>query len=276
MIIIRLIGGLGNQLFQIQYAKNIALGGDSKIKIDDSFLKQSNKAHEVLGIPDIESSFERLTLSFFTLKIIRPFEKFLLKTKLHKYFKYRKFFFESENISGIKKNFILDGFWQDKRWINQNFIDSIRRIIDKNNKTIKISSRENVICMHIRRGDYLTNKRWFRLQQHVLDISYYERAIEYFLKLSPLNKFHIFTDDENWAKLNFKNDRFEIINSKNLTPFDLLSKMSLYKDFIIANSTLSWWAAVLSKSINKTVVLPMLWGKSVDSDRYALDGWIKL
>ena len=276
MIIIRLIGGLGNQLFQIQYAQNVALVKDSKIKIDDSFLKQSNKTHELCAIPDIESSYEILTLSFVALKIIRPFEKFLLKIKLHKYFKYRKFIFESENIPANDRNYILDGFWQDKRWINQNFICSIRGLIDKNYKIIKKSRPENVICIHIRRGDYLTNKRWFRLQQHVLDISYYERAIEYFLNQSPLNKFHIFTDDEDWAKLNFNSDRFEIIKSKHLAPFELLSKMSLYKDYVIANSTLSWWAAVLSNSDAKTVILPMLWGKYVDSDRYALDGWIRL
>jgi hypothetical protein len=59
-------------------------------------------------------------------------------------------------------------------------------------------------------------------------------------------------------------------------PIELMAKMASYQNFVIANSTLSWWAAVAAKEEAKRVILPKSWGKGIASDQYHCDGWIAI
>ena len=84
-------------------------------------------------------------------------------------------------------------------------------------------------------------------------MDYYEKC---------LNKFEsdrtviIFSDDPDWCKEQdlFEDDRFLVAEGND--SYTDLCLMSLCTDFIIANSTFSWWGAWLSKSMNKTVYTP--------------------
>ena len=74
IIILRLIGGLGNQLFQLQYALNFLHQNEGELKIDDSFLFASKKSHEIVAIEALTRAYSATRLGWFELKIKRLIE----------------------------------------------------------------------------------------------------------------------------------------------------------------------------------------------------------
>jgi hypothetical protein len=275
-IIIRLIGGLGNQLFQIQYAILLQekLGGI--ILVDDSFLAASSKSHEKIAILPLVIPYKIIRLGWVDLNIKRVIEKIfhLLRFRLPICFR-PVFLFENSKVDlEIMQRIIIDGFWQDVSYLNKSFIQTVRKslIINNNLENLNIG---NLVCVHVRRGDYLNNKHWFVLQQEIVSLSYYFQAFDYFKKeiINPL--FEIYTDDELWALETFGNmNNVRVVKSKEFLPNVLLSRMASYQNYIIANSTLSWWAAVLSQKTDKKVVFPNRWSKNMDSKKFQLKGWV--
>lgn len=105
----------------------------------------------------------------------------------------------------------------------------------------------NKVAIHVRRGDYVTS-------QHVhplMKMDYYLKAMEYFKG----ERFTVFSDDVEWCMQHFphKNVSFSYANNAD-NPINDFKVMSSHANFIIANSSFSWWAAYLSES--KNVVAP--------------------
>jgi hypothetical protein len=277
LIVLRLIGGLGNQLFQILYGRRIAESIDVKIVIDDSFLKNSSKKHEVLAFPELVKEYGVVTLGWRDLKVKRTVERifYKLRIKLPKFYRCSYIFDETDPSELTSSQYIVDGFWQDKKFLDHNFLTNVREVLRSVSKEqLTGAHNENAICVHIRRGDFVTNRHWFRLQQIVLSMDYYLKAFDYFKKEFNVSEFHIYTDDEPWARQFFsENPMVKIISSSRLSPVDLLYEMTQYENFIIANSTLSWWAAVLAEAKLKRVVIPEIWGANQSNEKFCLDGW---
>jgi hypothetical protein len=276
--VIRMIGGLGNQLFQLQYGLKFAEQSGSRIVLDDSFLRDSGKAHEVLAFPELFNRFEVHTLSWFDLRfrrgVERLFDKFRAPTPL---FYEPIFVFKPDiKIEGVKRRYIVDGFWQDKKFLNETFVADVRGAVSQVRRTQNLKDPvDNAVCIHIRRGDYLTNTHWFKRQQIALGLEYYEAAIAHIKREEGLSQFHVYTDDEQWAQeMLFDHPEVSVIPSKHLSPSQLLSQMAHYQHFIIANSTLSWWAAVLSNALPRHVVCPKQWGICKTSIDLSLADWI--
>ena len=115
-----------------------------------------------------------------------------------------------------------------------------------------IESVENPIALHVRRGDYIKNA-----ENHFnLPIEYYDAALG---KFDDDRNVIVFSDDPLWCHDEgiFVDDRF-IISENEDNRVDLCL-MSLCNDFIIANSTYSWWGAWLSPHPNKKVIAPVQW-----------------
>lgn len=147
----------------------------------------------------------------------------------------------------------LQGYFQTEKYF-KNIEDEIRDDFTFRNQISllckhKMSEVDRPIALHIRRGDFLINFA----NHNNLGLDYYDAA---------LNKFDInrtviiFSDDPEWCKEQslFEDDRFLV--SEGNDSYTDLCLMSLCTDFIIANSTFSWWGAWLSKSINKVVCAP--------------------
>ncbi|RYX87554.1 alpha-1,2-fucosyltransferase, partial [bacterium] len=119
-----------------------------------------------------------------------------------------------------------------------------------------ITNSENAVSVHIRRGDYITDKEANSLMG-VMPISYYNAAMEIINKKISKPEFYFFSDDLNWVKENFKGDNYHYIDSgKDYTDLHL---MQICKHNIIANSSFSWWGAFLNKNLNKIVIAPKNW-----------------
>ena len=115
-----------------------------------------------------------------------------------------------------------------------------------------IESVENPIALHVRRGDYIKNaENHFNLPR-----AYYEAALS---KFDDNRNVIVFSDDPVWChdEGTFVDDRF-IISENEDNRVDLCL-MSLCDDFIIANSSYSWWGAWLSANKDKTVIAPAQW-----------------
>lgn len=104
------------------------------------------------------------------------------------------------------------------------------------------------VAISVRRGDFVTDP-----YHYLLPMEYYHGA---FLKHFPEKNIVVFSDDIDWCKDEFQIIDKEIIFSENKNGIEQLSLMSLFQNFIIANSTFSWWGAYLSAVNNKKVIRP--------------------
>lgn len=277
IVVLRLIGGLGNQLFQLQYAHKFIERYGGELKIDDSFLAASKKTHEKIAVQDLVKNYRFTRLSLFDLNVKRIIEKIYHKINipLPKIFEH-EFIFENSKIKvRTQKRLIIDGFWQDKKYLNNCFLEKLKAKIKSKKLLENISEIDReIVCVHIRRGDYLSNRNFCLRQQSVLEIDYYKNAFKFIEKNNIVRKYHVYTDDDEWARNAFINSpNVDVIDTVNDEPFKVILKMSCYSVYVIANSTLSWWAAVISPATKKLVVLPKLWFANEPSKKFQLEKW---
>jgi len=142
-------------------------------------------------------------------------------------------------------NCSLYGYFQSQKYFD-NCSDYIRKIFMPSQKSDNL---EDYCCIHVRRGDYLRYPKHHPLQP----IQYYMKAAE----LIPVKKFMVFSDDVEWCRRNFTGNEFTINETHSV--ISDFSKMINCSNFIIANSTFSWWAAWLCGNKNKVVIAPCNW-----------------
>ena len=184
-----------------------------------------------------------------------------------------QFHFQEELFNGLGNEDVnLYGFFQSERWF-AHAKDEVRKAF-----TFKPQFREvadvmrrqlsgDIIAVHVRRTDYLTNPN-----HEALGLDYYERALA---ELPRDATAIVFTDDPEWAKVQeiFPDERFFV--SETDCAYTDMCLMSLCDYHIIGNSTFSWWGAWLSNS--KQVIAPAQWfgaplGGNDLSDLYC-EGW---
>jgi hypothetical protein len=187
--------------------------------------------------------------------------------------------FDEELFTMCPDHVSLQGYFQTEKYF-KHIESEIREDFTFKNEILNpckdmISSVENPIALHIRRTDYLTNS-----ENHFnLPLEYYQAALNLF---DSDRNVIVFSDDPSWCQEQelFSNDRFMI--SENTDNRVDLCLMSLCDDFIIANSSFSWWGAWLSQNKNKKLIAPLQWfgktGYTKDHDTKDLipDDWIRI
>ena len=150
----------------------------------------------------------------------------------------------------------LNGYFQTEKYF-KNVEEEIRQDFTFRNEIAvlckhKMSEVDTPVGLHIRRGDFLINSA----NHHNLGLDYYESALKHF---NDDRNVIIFSDDPEWCKEQklFEDDRFLV--SEGNDSYTDLCLMSLCSDFIIANSSFSWWGAWLSKGVDKVVCAPSIW-----------------
>ena len=268
MLITKLKGGLGNQLFQYAVARAIGEEFIEPVLIDcTAYAKQKNYRN-----PDIMALNIRATVA--TKADIEMFVTFnwlynrkpnwLTSFTNHTYIE-NKFSYNPE-IEYQKPPVFLDGYWQSEK-----YFEAIKPILQRE-FTVKEAYITNLqpltntihnsqaVAIHIRRGDY-TNRKLLAVHG-VLPLSYYTAAIEQ-LKATHSNlTFYIFSDAIQWVKdnWNFGTTPVQYASLQTTSVLHDFYLMQQCQHFIIANSTLSWWAAWLSTTNpNKQVIAPKQW-----------------
>jgi hypothetical protein len=256
MIIIKLQGGLGNQLFQWAFGKSLSIDLNTEIYFDLFFLNQN--------IPGITKRY--LELNKFPLikekSLDIPYEKQLYLIN------------DYTSIETINKNFdyYLNGYFQKEKYFKHNkdfILKNLKFNTIKNNSFYKSITNCNSVSLHIRRTDYLLNQHHHPIQ----DKTYYDEALSY---IKDYDKIFVFSDDIDWCKnnLNYKNIIF-VTGQSNIEDLILMSNA---KHNIIANSSFSWWSAWINENRNKTVIAPKRWFgiSQEDNDQMIPDSWIKI
>jgi hypothetical protein len=233
-------GGLGNQMFQISYAisESKKYGVQYKFKPEAYTPMQANQPSKY-----IDNIYRNIDFSMSD-------EEYSNSLVFNGYFQSLKYF--KDDAEEIKELFSPP----------EDFLKKIYQIYPE-----LYSPRS--LSIHIRRGDYLTISDILP----VIDISYINSSLQ---ALGEYDVGFVFSDDKNWAKDNFNNNKIIIV--ENLEDYEELWMMSLCKNNIISNSTFSWWGSFLNKNIEKKVIAPSLWTgpKGPNMDEIYLDNFIKI
>jgi hypothetical protein len=289
MKIVKIFGGLGNQMFQ--YSLYLSLKEEfpfETIKIDCSYFNgyPLHNGLELLNIFDVvlpQASFKELMHVTCPLYHYRLWQigKRILNIRRSHYFE--KYDFTIDNLAiGLSGKRYFDGYWQNESYFkkHESVIRNAYRF--KNSLDIKnqeildmIRSINNSVSIHIRRGDYLTHK----LYQNICTIDYYSNAINYIRGQITNPVFFIFSDDILWCekKLN------DILIHDTITFIDWNKEGNSYKDMqlmseckhnIIANSSFSWWGAWLNSNPHKIIVSPQKWHNTDLNINLQVDNWV--
>jgi len=236
------LGQLGNQMFQ--YAATLGISRYNGV----SFIVPNH--NEVV----VDSLGNNLRIELFDCFDIKPDNIGTLRTDKvlpEKGFDFDSIFFNTDR----RNDFTLYGFFQTEKYFSH-CAEEVRtqfsfkkEIVDECKKIVE-EYFDNPVALHIRRGDFLINSG----NHHNLELSYYENALS---KFNSDRQVVIFSDDPQWCMEQkiFDSDRF--IVSQGTGPYHDLYLMTQCNDFIIANSSFSWWGAWLA---NKgKVIAPKKW-----------------
>jgi hypothetical protein len=272
MILVKLQGGLGNQMFQYAAAKGIYK--NKSIYVDLSFLKKHTQSTATftrrkfeLGLfPNIKLNFAGILKGWL---FVRP--TIISDDNVDEYL--NKCLIAHNNI-------YLDGYFQNEKYFS-NIRGNLLRDFEfpqltgyALNWAQQISAVDNNVSVHIRRGDYL--KAETMAFHGILPTSYYQQAVTIIDKKVLNSHYFVFSDDPEWCESNlpFLEDRVTIVKN-NSNVWEDMYLMSICKHHIIANSSYSWWGAWLNKNTNKIVVAPSKWFANEPTD-IVPEGWIKI
>ena len=295
MIVVRMDGGLGNQMFQFALASIFAQKNSSSVILDNSFFDQTEKR---LGHTPrkFELSVFNNSYSFASKKDLLFFKQlsFFNKIKRELGFNYPKIYQEhsfcyDEKVLALQTPVYIKGFFQSYKYFsgNEKFIRKLFAFpiesLDVVNENVMMAIKStNAISIHIRRGDYVNDK--ITQQYHGnCNLEYYLKAISLLTAKEKKCSLFFFSDDCEWVKEQFKDlscsKQFIDHNISNNSWKDMFL-MSSCNHNIIANSSFSWWAAWLNVNPQKRVVAPKKWFTKPEDEMNTTDlippEWIRL
>lgn len=291
MIIVRLCGGLGNQLFQYAAGRALAIRNQEQLVVDDRvFLSDTFRR---FCLPAFNADFVLGSEYSAAREVLPPPRKrwlqFLCWQMTHgrrlKFVRERSLLFDPK-IPAIGPNVYLHGYWQSEQY----FCDVASAI--RNDLSFKLSpSAENSewlseivtatsVSIHIRRGDYVADPKASRVHG-TCSLDYYQRsAAEIASRLPVAPVFYIFSDDPKWVQENLRlpfATRF-VTHNDDAHNFEDLRLMAACRHHIVANSSFSWWGAWLGCNPDRTVIAPRVWFNDASRSDQSLvpKNWLRL
>lgn len=290
MKIVKILGGLGNQMFQ--YALFVALKQrfpEERVMVDTSCFR-GYPLHNGYEIDDIFSLNSDVATWKDIARIAYPYPNY-------KWWKYGKHILPNrsgmcvekkdctfiDNVFSQMGDMYYEGYWQCeeyfsfvKREIYKAF--NFPRVTDERNEEIITKVQEtNSVSIHIRRGDYV-NHPWFK---GICEIDYYRKGILYLEENVKPDLYCVLSNDVDWCKEGFSHlipqDKVVYVDwNKGRESYVDMQIMSLCKHNIIANSSFSWWGAWLNQNPQKIVLAPSKWKNIELATDPVPTSWIKI
>ena len=292
MIIIKLQGGLGNQLFQWAFGLSKQLKTNCDLKFDaNSFASDKLRNLEITHLVDsiAIASKKEIKTTRFENGLLRLLVR-KLTTLINPYYKRKviceqSYLFDEALDSYTHNSNYFEGYWQNEKY----FIDYRSQILKSIHFEINTSKKyqdykshildktKNSVAIHVRRGDYINDPNTFEVHG-VCSLEYYKNAIQLMKEKYNDVHFYIFSNDLKWCENNFSFTEHKTYIKHTETVFEDLELMSLCKGQIIANSSLSWWSAWINQHPNKKIIAPKKWFNKTDIDYSQLvpKNWKKL
>ncbi len=285
MIVIQIRGGLGNQFFVYAAAYAAARDSKSELMIDlqlyQTFYKLRGYELNCFQIGEHPLLMKR---SFGSGKIaVKCYNKvhdLLLKQKYHAEFikEQREFEYQELRIDPNRNYYLYGSYWQNYQYFDR-YREDLKRMFRlktlpellKRPEVEQIRSG-NYTAVHVRRSDYKTFQGG-----KCLSVDYYRDTAQKMQELLPQGiRFLIFTDDAEFCREQFSFLKNAVIVSDllpDLTDVEEFAVMTMCSNFILANSSFSWWAAYLSEEENSRVIAPVvdMWKES-----FYLPEWRKI
>lgn len=279
MIIVKLMGGLGNQMFQYATGSALAKRLNTQLVLDitgyDNMHPDDTPRHYELDCFALNTELA----SEEALSRVRPAgEQAGLRDRLARQlsskgpiFSYSEDPLQSPSqFKNLRNNTYLIGWWQDEAYFK-----SIRSQLAKEFKPLKrsavckkiekeILATEESVSLHVRRGDYVSNKNANK-HHGLAPLDYYKTSIQEFSQKMKNPVFYIFSDDIAWCKKNIKAKNIVFVENT-AAGYEDMYLMSLCKHNIIANSSFSWWGAWLNTNEKKIVIAPKVWFQNTESN----------
>lgn len=253
--VVGFMGGVGNQLFQYCLYNSFQQKGNAVFFMDRTGQFASiHNGLEVNKYFDVNMRKVPLWLYY----CLRPFARFTTSTEEN--FKESAVFFH--------------GYWQDKKYIPTPLSIKFKSLplSPKNEEVLRCMQNSESVSLHVRRGDYLSplNVGTFG---GICTEAYYQQAIAIIRKHYTNPKFFIFSDDIAWCRshLDLKGATYIDWNTGEDSIYDMYL-MANSKANVIANSTFSFWGAMLSR--NENVVYPKHWYANMPAPEIFPDVWI--
>lgn len=296
MIIVKLWGGLGNQMFQYAAARRLAHVNGTELKLDIGWFGHAaavdtQRGYE-LGVFNIRESFatpeEVLALRGRDIsrwpKLVKRMIGICGYRPASGYRRERHYHFDPE-ILQPGDNLYLDGYWQSHRYfgdaedvIREDF--TLRSAPDGESGRLlhDISTCESV-SLHVRRGDYVSNPH--AGQYHGLcSLDYYARCVDHIAAACSDPRLFIFSDDPDWVleQLHLPFPTVVVSHNNGQRAHEDLRLMSHCRHNIIANSSFSWWGAWLNRNHGRIVLAPQRWFAAAECDTSDLlpESWLRI
>lgn len=238
MIIVKIQGGVGNQMFQWACGSSLAETNKTDLYLETtSYRYDAKRKFKLSGFNNIQKKLNS------SVEILDGWVPRNINMVVDDF---KTFDFPEGDL-------FLNGYWQSERYFSFNK-EQIKSDFDLSEYSEVLSDfpeLENSVSLHVRRTDYLASNGYHPVQ----DLNYYTGALELLNK--DYEKIFIFSDDIDWCKQNIKFDNLVFID--NTDEFESLCLMSNTRHNITANSSFSWWAAWLNKNKDKKVICPKLW-----------------
>ena len=265
IVVAKIEGGLGNQLFMYAAAKRLAVKNDATLRLDVA----SGYAHDIyrrsycLDLFNINAEVASLRESYMSAW---GGKRRYLARKINRWLPYSSRYYITEEKPfdqrlldfEITTRVYLQGYWQDERYFKdiENIIRKEFTFVgahDQKNLAWKEKIEDsNAVCLHVRRKEY----------EHALPKAYYERAIRCITKRIEKPHFYCFSDEPKWIVDNLTIDAaYDVLtHNREGKEHEDFWLMTHCKHYIIANSSFSWWGAWLNPNPDKIVLAPSKWG----------------
>ena len=248
LIAVKMMGGLGNQLFQYATGRSLSLRLKTDLYLD---LYGFRDVKDFLGAAYFLDNFK-----------LAPLLSEMDQSKL-RFFKERSTNLFEPEILESPDNIYLCGYWQYEDYFRDQETIIRKELTFKSplSETSRIWARKILddpipVSLHIRRGDYLQGK-WASIFHH-LQPNYYERCVGFLHENFPEISLYIFSNDIPWCRmnLNFGVPTYFVDANDESHGHEDSCLMSLCRHHIIASSTFSWWGAGLDNRVGSLILSP--------------------
>ncbi len=291
--IVRLMGGLGNQLFQYAFGRVVSEKNGSKLFFDSRFLRKARTKRD-LSLTSFRVDFTEAPKE--ELRRFQMTQADFYKARLPLPSKYRKeppanvarepgWGYHEKFVRAYPNGAYFVGYWQSFHYFRslRSQLLSEFKISSELPDSTKTLEREiaasRSICVNVRRGDFASDKVARRFHG-LMTIDYYLEALESLKSTGKFDRVYIFSDEPEWCLLNFPPQAYhQVVGHEHKGPHfsHYLHLMTRCVGFVIPNSTFGWWAAWLSEAEDGDVIAPRSWfSEETRTDCLIPDSWRQL